>query len=65
MKWRSFPHDYSAWETVYWYFKVWAEDGTIVRIHKKLRQITRVTAICFLKGDQQSNTDQQMSFRNC
>ncbi len=44
IKWRSLPHDYPAWETVYWYFKVWAEDGTIVRIHKKLRQITRVTA---------------------
>ena len=42
IKWRSLPHDYPAWETVYWYFNCWAEDGTIVRIHKKLRQINRV-----------------------
>jgi putative transposase len=44
IKWRSLPHDYPAWETVYWYFNTWAEDGTIIRIHKKLRQINRVIA---------------------
>jgi len=42
--WRSLSHDYPAWETVYWYFNVWAEDGTRVLIQKKLRQITRVSA---------------------
>ncbi len=44
IKWRSLPHDYPAWQTVYWYFNLWAEDGTIVRVHKKLRKINRVVA---------------------
>ena len=44
IKWRSLPHDFPAWQTVYWYFTLWAEDGTIVRIHKKLRKINRVVA---------------------
>lgn len=44
IKWRSLPHDYPAWQTVYWYFNLWAEDGTIVKVHKKLRKINRVIA---------------------
>jgi putative transposase len=44
IKWRSLPHDYPAWQTVYWYFNLWAEDGTIVKVHKKLRKINRVVA---------------------
>ena len=44
IKWRSLPHDYPAWETVYGYFKRWSSDGTIERIHRKLRKIVRVTA---------------------
>src|SRR4029077_6424812 len=44
IKWRSLPHDYPAWQTVYWYFTLWAEDGTLVRVHKKLRKIARVQA---------------------
>ncbi len=44
IKWRSLPHDYPAWQTVYWYFTLWAEDGTLVKVHKKLRKIARVQA---------------------
>lgn len=44
IKWRSLPHDYPAWQTVYWYFTLWAEDGTLVKVHKKLRKIARVIA---------------------
>jgi len=44
IKWRSLPHDYPKWQTVYWYFNLWSQDGTIERIHRKLRKITRVTA---------------------
>lgn len=44
IKWRSLPHDYPKWQTVYWYFALWSQDGTIERIHRKLRKITRVTA---------------------
>lgn len=43
-KWRSLPHDYPAWQTVYWYFAQWSSDGTIEKIHRKLRKITRVIA---------------------
>ena len=41
-KWRSLPHDYPKWQTVFWYFNRWNKDGTIEKIHKKLRKITRV-----------------------
>jgi putative transposase len=41
-KWRSLPHDYPKWQTVYWYFNQWSKDGTIEKIHRKMRKITRV-----------------------
>jgi len=41
-KWRSLPHDYPKWQTVFWYFNRWNKDGTIEKIHRKLRKITRV-----------------------
>lgn len=44
IKWRSLPHDYPAWETVYGYFKKWSTDATLEKIHRKLRKITRVAA---------------------
>src|SRR6266516_2091455 len=44
IKWRSLPHDYPKWQTVYWYFNQWSQDGTIERVHKKLRKITRAVA---------------------
>lgn len=43
-KWRSLPHDYPKWQTVYWYFNQWNKNGTIERIHKKMRKITRIVA---------------------
>lgn len=43
-KWRSLPHDYPKWQTVYWYFNQWSQDGTIEKIHRKMRKITRVVA---------------------
>jgi putative transposase len=43
-KWRSLPHDFPKWETVYWYFNQWNKDGTFEKIHRKLRKITRITA---------------------
>ena len=44
IKWRSLPHDYPKWQTVYWYFNLWSQDGTIEKIHRKMRKITRVAA---------------------
>lgn len=43
-KWRSLPHDYPKWQTVYWYFNQWNNNGTIEKIHRKMRKITRVAA---------------------
>ena len=42
IKWRSLPHDYPKWQTVYWYFNQWSRNGTLEKIHRKLRKITRV-----------------------
>jgi putative transposase len=34
--WRNLPHDFPKWQTVYWYFKIMREDGTITRISRML-----------------------------
>jgi len=39
--WRQVPHDFPPWDTVYWYFRRWAEDGTTDRIHDALRDAVR------------------------
>ncbi len=44
IKWRSLPKEYPSWETVYGYFKQWTTEGTIEKIHRKLRKINRVIA---------------------
>ena len=43
-RWRALPHDFPAWETVYWYFAKWTDDGTITRIHDALRRRVRDAA---------------------
>ncbi len=43
-RWRALPHDFPAWETVYWYFARWTEDGTLTRIHDTLRRRVREAA---------------------
>ena len=43
-RWRALPHDFPPWETVYWYFAKWSDDGTLVRIHDALRRRTREAA---------------------
>jgi transposase len=40
-RWRALPHDFPPWQTVYWYFARWSDDGTLVRIHDVLRRRTR------------------------
>ena len=42
--WRSLPHDYPSWKTVYHYFRAWRLDGTWERIHDTLRDQTRAAA---------------------
>jgi transposase len=42
--WRQLPHDFPPWDTVYWYFQRWNDDGTTDRIHDALRDATRDAA---------------------
>jgi transposase len=42
--WRSLPHEYPPWQTVYHYFRLWRIDGTWERAHTLLRQQVRVQA---------------------
>ena len=42
IQWEMLPKDFPPKSTVYWYFAQWKKDGTIEKIHDKLRKITRV-----------------------
>src|SRR5579863_7211534 len=39
--WRLLPHDLPPWQTVYWYFRRWRDDGTWETIHTHLRERLR------------------------
>lgn len=43
ISWRSLPHEYPPWQTVYAYFRAWRDDGTWERIAATLRERVRVT----------------------
>src|SRR5512133_535121 len=43
-QWRMLPHDLPPWETVYYYFSRWRDDGTLERINRELRIDIRVCA---------------------
>lgn len=43
-KWRSLPHDYPEWKTVYYYLRAWRIDGTWKKIHDALREKVRLKA---------------------
>jgi putative transposase len=36
-QWRMLPHDLPPWETVYYYFSRWRDDGTWGRLNRELR----------------------------
>jgi len=40
-KWRSLPHDFPKWPSVYHYFRQWRQDGTWQPIHDTLRSQLR------------------------
>src|SRR5690349_19172773 len=42
--WRYLPADFPPWQTVYWYFATWRDDGTLARLHAGLRVRARVAA---------------------
>ena len=39
--WRQLPHDVPPWATVFWYHKLWREDGVVDRLHDALRDRVR------------------------
>ncbi|MFF8366838.1 IS5 family transposase [Rhodococcus erythropolis] len=39
--WRQLPHDFPPWQTVYWYFVRWHDEGTVTHIHNALRAQVR------------------------
>jgi putative transposase len=42
-QWRSLPHDFPPWSTVWSYFRTWRNDGTWERMHTALREQVRVS----------------------
>jgi putative transposase len=40
-QWRAMPHDLPPWQTVYFYFRTWRNDGTWEAIHSALRERAR------------------------
>jgi putative transposase len=42
ISWRSLPHEYPPWQTVYDYFRRWRDDGTWEPITATLRERVRV-----------------------
>jgi transposase len=42
--WRMLPKDFPPWQTVLWYFCRWRKDGTVDRIHNRLRDNVRDAA---------------------
>jgi putative transposase len=43
-QWRMLPKDYPPWETVYYYFALWRDNGTLQAINAFLRSWVRVLA---------------------
>ena len=39
--WRLLPREYPPWQTVFWYFRRWRQDGPIDRVHDALRDRLR------------------------
>ena len=43
-QWRMLPKDLPPWQTVYYYFRRWGQEGVISRIHTVLREAARKQA---------------------
>lgn len=44
IQWRMLPREYPCWQSVYYYFRRWQQDGTWLRLHEQLRARTRQKA---------------------
>ena len=42
VQWRMLPSDFPCWQSVYFYFRRWTDDGTWTRIHDALRAQVRL-----------------------
>ena len=42
--WRMLPHDFAAWQTVYYHFRKWRQDGTVEPMNEALRTRLRRAA---------------------
>jgi transposase len=42
--WRYLPKDFPSWRTVYGYFAAWRDNGTLQRLHDRLRDQARAAA---------------------
>jgi transposase len=42
--WRYLPSDFPPWRTVYGYFARWRDDGTVRKVHDRLRALARTAA---------------------
>jgi transposase len=40
-QWRAMPHDLPPWQTAYYYFRMWRNDGTWETIHSAMREQAR------------------------
>ena len=40
-QWRMLPREYPKWQSVYYYFRIWRNDGTWQRIHDTIRAALR------------------------
>ncbi len=43
-QWRMLPKDYPAWQTVYYYFAQWRDDGAWQRMNDNIRELVRLQA---------------------
>lgn len=41
IQWRMLPKEYPKWQSVYYYFRIWRDDGTWQRIHDTVRAMVR------------------------
>ena len=41
-QWRYLPEGFPSWQTVYWYFTRWTDDGTWERVNDQVRREWRV-----------------------
>ena len=42
--WRLLPHDFPSWRIVYWYFRIWRDEGLFERVNDTLRREARIQA---------------------